>query len=271
MNQKILNIIVTHYKTHEILRMCLDSIKKNIEDIDYDVSVADSNTDFKKISEMEKEYPEVRFIKNKDNLGFSKIVNPVIKETNGDYIFIINADILFKKRSSNISEMMDYLKKNEDVGVLSPRLTNKDASFQQNYFRNYTFMTVLARRTLFGKTNIGKKAINRFKYEDKKNVKEPLEVDWLMGSAFLMKRSRLNKVGTYFDDRFFMYFEDVDLCRRFKKNGFRVVYYPMAEFIHHHMRGSYNGLGFFDVFKSELTRVHIYSYLKYVWKWYNKS
>lgn len=261
-----LSIIINHFRTPNVLKMCLDSIKEKVKDVDYEIIIADSGTEEETITMLKQHHPDVFFIGNEDNVGFSKTVNPAIEKSRREYIFSINADIIIEEEGS-VSGLMEYLDKNSDVGVVGPKLLNIDKSLQHTYFRDYNFLTVLARRTVFGNTKWGKKVLDRFIYEDKEKVMKPIDVDWLMGSAYLMKRSRLDKVGAYFDDRFFMYFEDIDLSRRFRENGYRVVYYPLVKFTHYHIRASHREGGFSDIFKNWLTRVHVVSYFKYLWKW----
>lgn len=272
-----LSIIINHHRTTETLLKCLAALKKELggEIGEYEIIVTDSEAEKGTAGLLAAKYPEVVYIGHEKNVGFAKIVNPAIEKSRGDYLFIINADIILKNEKS-LTDMIDYLEKHKDAGALGPKLLNIDGSIQQSFFREYTPLTILARRTFFGKTPLGKKYLDRFSYHDKiekssearpQRGGEPLEVEWLMGSALLLERERFEKIGGKFDERFFMYFEDADLCRRFREAGFKVVYYPLAEMTHYHIRASRGGWGVFDVFFNRLTRVHIASYLKYVWKW----
>lgn len=260
-----LSIIIPHYKTPEILAECLDAILREVKGIFYEVIVSDGETDEKSIERLEKKYPRVFFIGTKENVGFARLVNVGLEEARGEYVFVINADILIKN-GDDVSKIIDYVERNSDVGFLGPRLLNLDGSVQQTYFRNYTFLTVLARRTFFGKTRLGRKILDRFNYGDV-DMKNPFDPDWILGAAFLMRRENLSKIGGRLDERYFMYFEDADLCRSFKEAGLRVVYFPSTGFVHHHARSSDRGGGLFDVLQNELTRIHIASYARYLWKW----
>lgn len=262
-----LSIVIPHYHTPEILKLCLDALIKKLIILSgrYEIIVSDGETDKSVINNFRKIYPEVLFVENLKNIGFSKLVNHGIDRSSGEYIFIVNADII-AEREGDILDMMDYLDKHEDVGLVAPKLFNVDGSAQQTYFRNYNLFTIAARRTFLGKTFLGKKLLDRFYYGDLK-VGDIFEPDWVLGAAFLMKRDRFEKIGAKLDERFFMYFEDVDLCRRFKEVGLKVVYFPSAKFIHRHARASDKGRGIADVFMNRFTRIHILSYLKYLWKW----
>lgn len=264
-----LSIIINHHRTTETLLKCLAALKKELSGKigEYEIIVTDSEAEERTVGLLAAKYPEVIYIPHEKNVGFAKIVNPAIEKARGDYFFIINADIILKNEKSLI-DMIDYLEKHKDAGIVGPKLLNIDGSVQQSFFREYTPLTILARRTFFGKTSLGKKYLDWFSYKDKGELGAPTEVEWLMGSALLLERKRLEKIGGKFDERFFMYFEDADLCRRFREVGLKVVYYPLAEMTHYHIRASRGGRGIFDVFFNRLTRVHIASYLKYVWKWW---
>ncbi|MBI3671347.1 glycosyltransferase family 2 protein [Candidatus Azambacteria bacterium] len=261
-----LSIIVNHYKTPDVLRVCLDSIRENVFDIPYEVLVTDSETDKIVKKDIESFYPEIFFIEHEKNVGFSKIVNDAIKAAKGEFLFIINADIVFKDKES-IKILIDHMERHNDIGVLGPKLFNIDGSLQHTYFRDYTFLTILARRTFFGKTKFGGKILNKFTYKEMDGASDPFDVKWLMGSAYLVKKSVMERFPGYFDERFFMYFEDVDFCERMRRNGLRIVYFPGSEFTHYHSRASYGGYGSLDIFSNKMARAHIKSYLKYLWKW----
>jgi len=261
-----LSIIVNHYRTPDVLKMCLDSIKKYVKGIDYEIIVGDSATQEQTANMMQEYYPDILFMPHDKNVGFAGMVNPAIKKARGEFLFIINADIIALE-NGGVEKMIEYLEKNPEIGILGPKLLNIDGSLQQTYFREYNPFIILTKRTVLRKTRFGKKMIDKFNYKDKGDIKSPLPVTWLMASAYLIKKDRFQKVGPFFDSRFFMYFEDTDLSRRFREKSMKVVYYPEVQFTHHHTRQSFGGKGLFDVFTNKLTRVHIGSYIKYIWKW----
>jgi len=97
-----------------------------------------------------------------------------------------------------------------------------------------------------------------------------MEVDWLMGSALMVKMEAIKKVGLL-DERFFMYFEDVDWARRFWENGYKVVCFQKAQMYHYHYKSSDKGRGALDLFFNKQARVHLESALKYFWKYRHKK
>jgi len=262
-----LSIIITHYQTPELLDLCLKSIKETIGDINYDLIVVDSESEEKTEEHIKEKYPEVKFISFKKNLGYSKVVNAGIKEAKGDYILILNADIIVLEEA--ISEMIEFMRENPRIGILAPQLLDFTGNIQISCFSEPTIKAILARRTFFGKFKNGKEALKEFLMSDwdRKSVKE---VDWAQGSAIMIKKEAIDKVGL-FDEGFFMYFEDADLCRRFREVDYRVVYYPKAKMVHYYHRSSKKWGGLLDLFLNKYTRIHIISALKYFRKYHEKK
>ncbi len=268
-----LSIIVNHYCTPEVLKICLKSIKENLSDagFDWEIIVTDSATIEKTEEMMEEFFSDVIFILAKENIGFGKSINIAVKKAQGEYFFIVNADILVEQEGA-IEKMLSYMEKNSDVGMVGPKLLNVNNTIQQSCFRFYTPLTVICRRTALGKTFFGKKVLSYFLMEDifnNKNITEPIPVDWLMGSAMLVRRSDLEKVGV-FDENFFMYFEDVDWARRFWENGLKVIYFPKSVMYHYHFQSS-KKKSLFDSLLSKYARIHIKSALKYFIKYKFKN
>jgi len=201
------------------------------------------------------------------NAGYAKLVNEGLKNAQGKYVLILNADTVIENEKSLI-EMMEYLEKNNDVGIVGPKLINIDDSIQKSYFKEYTLGSVLARRTMWKKTSWGKKSLEEFENKEI-SQKKPSSVDWLMGSALMTTKEKADEIGLM-DERFFMYFEDVDWCRRFRAAGYKVMYLPSSTIRHFHLKESDSKKGILDVFTNQLTRIHIMSYLKYLAKWKRK-
>jgi GT2 family glycosyltransferase len=262
-----LSIIITSYKNPELLKLCIDSIKKNISFSDYEIIVADSETEEKIELLLREDYPDIIFLPSRENLGFGGEVNSGIKKSQGKYILILNDDIVVKKDS--IESLLKYGRNHSEVGIIGPQLLNFNETFQPSCFRFLSPFTILYRRTFFGRLPFAKKHLDRFLMKDF-NHKEIREVDWLMGSAMLIKRSAVDKVGLI-DRRFKMYMEDTDWCRRFWENGYKVIYYPHSQMYHYHRRGS-AGEGILSlILFNKLTRLHIQSAIKYFLKYAGKS
>lgn len=262
--KRFASFIITHYKQTELLAACIESIKKHINNLNYEIIVADSETQEETRELLNTRFPGVILSESKENIGFSKIVNRALKIARGNYIVTMNADIVLPDDS--IEKIFSYLEEHKDVGLVGPALFYPDGNPQPSGFRFYSPFTLFARRTFLGKIWPGKQDLNRFLMNDVDLTKKPIPVDWLMGSAVFAKKEALENVGPM-DERFFMYLEDVDWSRRFWEKGYCVIYYPFARLVHHHIKASKKSGGFLDLVFNKYTRIHLTSALKYFLKY----
>lgn len=263
---KELSIIVTSYKNPSVLRLCLESLQKNVLCENYEILVLDSSTEENTDMMMREEFSEVKFFPHKENLGFLRLVNKGIRKAEGNYYLVLNADIIIERKSVDI--LLEYLKKNPRVGIAGPKLLNFDGQLQYSCFRFYTPAIILYRRTFLGRFSFAKRKIEKFLLKDKDHTR-PIKTDWIMGSALLTSRNAVKRVGLM-DENFYMYFEDVDWCRRFWESGYEVVYYPHAKMFHYHGKGSASQSALKAMLFNKLTREHVKSALKYFWKYFRK-
>ena len=270
MTKPELSIIIVHHQTPELLKLCLKSLKDSTvgkQEINKEIIVVDSTISRKARDLIREHYPEVKYLPYQENLGYSRGVNIGIQNSQGDYILILNPDVVFTKDALGV--MLDYMKKHPDIGMLGPKVLNFNGTAQRTYFRFYKPITIIARRLWLGRFKPFKKALYEFLMADSDpdKVQTP---DWLMGSVLMVNRQALKKVGGM-DERFFMYFEDVDWARRFWHNDYKVVYYPKAVVYHYHQRESKSRLGLLDALFNKKTRWHIASAVKFFWKYRDLS
>jgi len=250
----ILSIIITHHNTPELLDLCLQSIKNTVKKIEHEIIVVDSEAQERTQELLQEKYPKAKLIPFKKNVGYSKIVNVGLKKAKGDFILILNADIIVLEEA--VSKMLKYIKKHDNVGIIGPQLIDFTGNVQNSSFAFPDLGTILARRTFLGKTKWGKRKVDKFIQS----------VDWVQGSAMMIRKSALKRVGLL-DDRFFMYFEDTDWCRRFWQKGYKVVYLPAAKMAHYYHRTSKRLGPVLDIVFNRYARIHIISALKYFWKY----
>ncbi len=267
-NKPKLSIVITSYKNTELLRLCLESIQKNIKDLEYEVIVADSSTEEKTYDLFREGFRDVIFIPNLKNKGFGGLVNQGLKKAKGEFLFIINADIIIK--DSAVNKLFKFIKDDDTVGIVAPQLINFDNSVQQSCFKFYSPLTVFYRRTFLGRMKFAKKHLERFLMKKEQKLNKPFTADWVMGSAMMTKRSIVDLVGQY-DRRYFMYFEDVDWCRRFWEKKYKVVYNPNIKVFHYHGRQSASKNALNSVLFNKYTRAHITSAIKYFAKFMGKK
>jgi len=259
-----ISIVILSYKMKNLVKNCIKSILESELDVPYEIIVVDNNSKDGIKEMLDENFPQVKFIQSDKNLGMGGGNNLGIKASQGKYVLISNADIFVFPNS--IAKLYDFLKEKPNVGLVAPKLLNPDRTLQHTCYRWHNFWTPIYRRTPLRKLDWAKQELDRFlmKDWDHGTIKE---VDWIQGSCILLPRRVFKQVGL-FDERFFMYFEDTDLCRRIKQAGLKNVYLPEAEVIHLHRRQSADGK--LNIVFNKMTRTHIVSWLKYMRK-YQKS
>lgn len=226
----IFDIIIVNYKSTDHLKSCVASIYRNLSDFNATVFVQDNSPDTS-ISEVTRHYSQLRITSNKSNLGFAMAVNAAIIQGSAPLIVLLNPDTVIN--NNLFGKIYDYMRNNLDIGILGPKILNNDGSVQGSARTFPTPLTALFGRNTYLTTFFPNNPISR------KNVltaqsdgQSPMEVDWVSGACMVIRRKALEDTDLM-DERFFMYWEDADLCRRMWNNGWKVVYFPQATVMHH--------------------------------------
>ena len=254
----MLSIIVVNFKNPPLLRLCLKSLIQTLEPVFEKEIIAVDVSSSVETRNVISEFPEVKPVCFKENIGYTKGVNEGIKASRGEAVLIINPDIVPLKGS--VERMAAYIYKNEKIGLLGPQLLNFDGSIQNSSFAFYGPLTILYRRTFLNLLPWAKKELDRFLANGKDKTKIS-EVDWIMGSALMTTKKAIADIGLM-DENLFLYMSEVDWAHRFWENGYKVVYFPESRMYHYHRRGSKGRLDAFDIIKKE-TRWHIVDAIKY--------
>lgn len=258
-----LSIVIVNYKTKGLTLNCIHSIEESILDkLEYEIIVVDNNSDDNIGQILAWQYPKVIFVQSEHNFGMGAGNNLGLKRARGRYSVVMNPDTL--AMPNTFTRLFDFMEANPKVGVVGPKQYNPDKSIQDSCYRWHNLLTPFFRRTFLGKLFLADKEIERYLMHDY-DKKTKREVDWLLGSFLFMRTSVLKEIG-YFDERFFLYFEDTDLCRRFWNKGWQVVYNPEAEIIHNHNRESARE-PWYTWFMSKASREHVRSWWLYEIKW----
>ncbi len=254
-----LSIIIVNYKTAEKVKICVDSIKNSdMDGLDWEIIVVDNKSDDDIEEILNQYYPEVKLLRSDRNLGMGAGNNLGVREAAGNFILILNPDTQIKGNA--VKMLYQYVKKNDEVGIVGPKLLNPDNTLQESCLRFPNFFTPIFRRTFLGA--LARKHLNKFLMRDFGH-EETTEVDWLLGSCLMIDRRAFPERNKIFDEKFFMYFEDIDLCRRARNRNYKVVYHPRAVVIHDHVRQSAGAPWYLAPFTDRLAREHIKSWLKY--------
>lgn len=212
------SIVIVNWNTKEFLKDCLFSIPPEIphEVIVVDNASSDGSGDF-----IEKNFPDVRLIKNAANKGFAGACNQGADIARGKYLFFLNPDTILEKDS--LGRLLEFVENRSWIGAVGPRLIGRDGRVQNSVRRFPTIRGIVLRKILpFGRKE-------RLVYRLPDSI--PSSVDQVSGAAFLIKKDLWKDVGGM-DERFFMFYEEVDLCRRLKDLGYNIYYLPTARIIH---------------------------------------
>jgi hypothetical protein len=201
----------------------------------------------------------VRVIETPGNHGFGYGYNTGVRYARGEYILINNPDKIMPP--DGIERLVDRMKSDESIGIVAPKLSHSDGTHRLSIRRFPHVLDILSRRSILGK--LCPKCLKRYLMLDA-DMNVVQEVDWVVGGCFLIRRDLFNDLGG-FDERFFLFFEDTDLCKRVGLAGKKVLYDPSVTVGDKKRRLS--GQSFLDLFFKKTGRIHISSALKYFWKW----
>jgi GT2 family glycosyltransferase len=223
-----LSITICSWNTIEDLRACLQSLREAKSEGDFEVVVVDNNSEDGSPDMVEQEFPEFRLLRQSKNLGFTGGHNLALAERRGFHAALLNSDTVVHPGA--IAKLSHALTTQPSWGIIGPKLLNPDGSLQ---FSCRTFPNPFAaafRNTFLGKLFPGNKLTRDYLMQDWDHA-ENREVDWVSGAALFIRGEVLEKVGGL-DPSFFMYCEDVDLCKRTWVAGWKVMYLHDAVITH---------------------------------------
>jgi len=171
---------------------------------------------------IKKEFSQVKFIANKKNQGFAKANNQGLKIAKGDYLLLLNSDT--EVRPGTLQKLEEFAQNRPQAGVVGAKLLNPDGSIQPSVYHFPTIWRAIKEYWFGLKGSYEKYA---------PMIEKEVGVEAVTGAAMLIPRGTIEKIG-YLDERYFMYFEDLDYCRRVRRAGLKVFYLPTAEILHCH-------------------------------------
>ena len=219
------SVIIVNYNTKDLTLACIESVMEKTSGIDYEILLVDNaSTDGSR--ELFERDNRISYLYLEQNLGFGKANNKAVDIAKGRNVLFLNSDTLLVNNAIKI--LSDYLDENEKVGACGGNLFTEEMAPAQSYEAWAPSMLTAVNgflRDIPSKIFAGKSA--RFNH-----TKAPKNVAYITGADLMVKQSVLQQVGGAFDPRFFMYYEDTELCYRIKKNGFLIQSVPSAEIIH---------------------------------------
>jgi len=223
-----LSIVIVSWNVRQHLLRCLASLFQHAPRCAFEVVVADNASSDGTVDAVREAFPEVTVSSNATNRGFAAANNQGIARSTGEYVLLLNPDTILHPGS--LDSLIDFLEEHDDVGACGPKLLNPDGTLQPSVKAFPTFRGALHRYTAWKYARLFRPHGRRWRARDF-DYTTTANVDQLMGAALVLRREALG-TSAALDERFFMYFEEVDLCYRIKHAGWRIVYLPEAVVTH---------------------------------------
>ena len=247
-----LSIIIVNYKSWSVLTECLDSFVQYTPKLNYEIIVVDNDSQDGEIEPFSEKYPQVNFIKNTGNNGFAHGCNLGADNSRGKYLLFLNPDTVLTN-SAAIDELFNFAQHNPNVGITSCRRINPKGKPEREIAFANPWLIISWIRAIYKLVN---KAKIQKKFPENEMIWYP---DWIAGSVVLIEKKLFNKIGRWDQDSFWMYYEDVDLCRKIKRQDKEIALLRNVELKHAHGGSSRRNPKTTAITKSEVvTSSHVY-------------
>lgn len=224
-----ISIIIVSWNVRDLLIACLRSLSQHVR-TPHEIIVVDNHSSDGTVELLRRDWPEVIVIANNDNSGFARANNQGWQKSSGRYVCFLNPDT--EATADPFASMIAYLRQHPKTGAIGPRLLNSDGSHQLSVRQFPEFSDqalVLLKLRWLGKIL---PTLRRYQFPPSATSEVPVAVDQIMGACMVMPRTVLADGGS-FDEAYWIWFEEVDLCRRLKTKGYDVIYFPTSQIIHH--------------------------------------
>lgn len=219
MSEVKVSVVIVSYNSKGFIEKCINSVLKNLSEKG-EVIVLDNFSTDKTVEILKKSIPKIKLLKSDENLGFAKGCNKAVKEAKGEYLFLLNPDT--EMSEPIIVELIKFYETTVDAGIVVPKLIMLNGQSQASVRKLPTLWGAF-KEYILGITH----AYSEYVPEGDK----PQEVEMAYGAAWLIKKDLFDKLNG-FNKKFFLYYEDVDFCRRLKELGKKIYYYPQVSIKH---------------------------------------
>jgi GT2 family glycosyltransferase/lipopolysaccharide/colanic/teichoic acid biosynthesis glycosyltransferase len=251
------SVVIVSYNSARVIEACLESLAAEAAAGVIEAIVVDNASADDTVERVRKGFPWAAVIAGRENLGYSKGVNAGIRRARGRYLLILNPDTVVRRGA--IQKLLDFAERTPDAGIVGPRLVFHDGTVQLSCRRFYTLAVLVLRRTPLGRIFKHARPVREHLMLDFDHA-STREVDWVLGAAMFVRREAIESVGMM-DERFFLYFEDVDWCYRMMQKGLKVYYLADAVIEHGYKRESAQTV------LNRSFAAHLVSLFRYYEKW----
>lgn len=225
-----LSIVIVNYNTKKLTLECISSIYTSNVTHTFDIFVVDNNSSDGSAEAIAAQFPDVKLIINKENVGFSRANNQAIQQATGRYILLLNSDTIVM--NTTLSIMTEFMDANQDIGASGCEVLLPDGQLDKACHRGFP----TPQASFYYMLGLSKKHPTSPKYNSYHksylNMTEIHEIDCLVGAFMLVRKEAIDEVGML-DETFFMYGEDIDWCYRIKEAGWKISYNPTVSIIHY--------------------------------------
>ena len=208
------------------------------------------------VSSWRRVFPDTKVVRNRKRLDYAPNLNKILEASTARYVLLLNTDMYFDAPEHCVSKMVKFMERHPDCGIATCRVLHPDGTDAASARRFQTVRTILARRTVLGK--MMRQTLDDYFYSER-DVRGEWGCDWISGCFMLARRKAIEDVGP-FEERFRKYFEDVDMCQRMARAGWRVMYNGGTSCYHFEERASNRVL-------SVSALKHVYAYFRWLLKW----
>lgn len=251
------SVCIVNLNAKQHLESCLNLLQESLGSCSYEVIIVDNHSQDGSREFIQQEYPGFNLLINYRNEGYTRAINAAIRVSRGDYLAVLNPDS--EPGPNSISTLREFLKLNENIGIVGPKVISSDGSFQRSCRRGvarpaavFSYFLGLAKRYPNDQRFTG----YHLNHLDENEINE---VSGVSGSCMVIRRETLKDIG-YFDEQFFAYQEDSDYCLRAKERGWKVYYNPHSIVKHMGGMGGANSVPMKAIFEWHR------SYYKYYFK-----
>jgi GT2 family glycosyltransferase len=251
--------LIVNYRSYDETDRCLESLRAS--SLGLECIVVDHASDEAAVARLRRAHPDVRFVATADNAGFGAGINRAAKLAHGDLLLVLNPDTTVP--TDVVPRLSAWMDSHPQAGLVAPLITTSDGAIEASARAFPGWSTVLGGRSTWLSRAWPSNPWSRRNLRTGPDVREPVDVDWVSGACMLIRRDAFDAVGG-FDEAFFLYWEDADLCRRLGIAGWRVTYYPGCGITHRGGRSSrHRAIGSAIAFHRSVFRY----YLKHGGRW----
>jgi len=222
------SVIIVNWNARQYLARCLAALAEHGAGVDYDLWVVDNASEDDSVAFVQRAYPQAHLIVNAQNVGFARANNQAMAQSTGRFLLLLNSDAFLQ--AGALEALLQAMRDHPDTGIAGAQLFYEDGRLQRSCYAFPTLASELWQTLWLDRLFPHSRVFGGYQMTWWA-MDTPREVDWVMGACILVRREALEQVGG-FDETFFMYSEETDLCYRMKQAGWKVRYVPEARVVH---------------------------------------